>query len=91
MVRPFSGKDKSVDVFNFIAKFKLSLRAYPGLKDEHKSMILQSLLVEDSEMHVSNLLLSEPEIADNTDKILDSLISTFILQKNSSSSPKLHK
>ena len=83
MNRPFSGKDKSTDVFNFIAKFKLSLKAYPELEEEHKCLILQSLLTEDAEMYISNMLISNPDSSSKVDDILDALIAAFATQKTS--------
>ena len=81
MVRPFSGKDKSIDVFGFIAKFNLAIKAYPDLEKHHKTFILQTLLEGSAEVHVSNLLLTNPHMVEEVDKILDSLVAVFVAQK----------
>ena len=68
-------------MFGFIAKFNLAIKAYPDLEKQHKTFILQTLLEGSAEVHVSNLLLTNPQMVEEVDKILDSLVSVFVAKK----------
>ena len=46
MVKPFSGTDKSIDVFGFIAKFNLAIKAYLISTEHFMRVCKQSISIE---------------------------------------------
>ena len=81
IVNPFTGTGKDVDIFSFIAKFNLALKGYPDLEEQHKILVLQTLLQGDADTFVSAALLQDPSLATSVDRILDSLVTVFVSQK----------
>ena len=81
IVKPFTGTGKDVDIFSFIAKFNLALKSYPDLEEQHKILVLQTLLQGDADTFVSAALLQDQSLATSVDRILDSLVTVFVSQK----------